>query len=87
MNRIVYPYLERALQHYGIGNRVVMNYTNGKIKMKEHTVTSWSYPDEDSVMHTFSDALEYQSFHARFSPIVFTNVNTEPPKRRLHAMF
>jgi hypothetical protein len=87
MNRIVYPHLERALQHYGIGNRVVMNYTDGKIKMKEHTVTSWSYPDQDSVMHSFFDALEYQRFHSQSSPIVFTNVNTEPPKRRAKAMF
>jgi hypothetical protein len=87
MNRIVYPHLERALQHYGIGNRVVMNYTDGKIKMKEHTVTSWSFPDQDSVMHSFFDALEYQKFHSQSSPIVFTNVNTEPPKRRAKAMF
>lgn len=87
MNRIVYPYLERALQHYGIGNRVVMNYDNGKIKMKEHTVTSWSYPDSDDNMHSFFDALEYQAFHAQYSSIVFSNTNTKPPQRRTHAMF
>jgi len=87
MNRLVYPYLERALQHYGIGNRVVMNYSDGKIKMKEHTVSSWSYPDDNGSMKSFNDALEYQSFHSKFSSIVFSNVNEKPIQRREKALF
>ena len=87
MNRIVYPYLEKALHHYGIGNRVVMNYKDGRVKMKEHTVSSWSYPDDDGKLHTFTDALEYQAFHAKYSPIVFTTTDQKPVARREHAMF
>jgi hypothetical protein len=87
MNRLVYPYLERALHHYGIGNRVVMNYSDGKIKMKEHTVSSWSYPDENGSMKTFNDVLEYQEFHSKFSPIVFSNTNDKPIQRREKALF
>jgi hypothetical protein len=87
MNRIVFPYLEKALQHYGIGNRVTMSFVDGKVKMKEHTVTSWSYPDEDGTTKTFHDALEYQAFHAQFSPIVFSNTMESTPERRLVSKF
>jgi hypothetical protein len=76
MNKVIYPYLEKALQHYGLANRIVMNYTDGKIKMNEHTVSSWSYPDDDGQIHHFTDALAYQEFHGQFSPIVFSYTKT-----------
>jgi len=87
LNRIVYPLLEKALQHYGIGNKVIVNVDNGSVKIKEMSPSSWSFTDDDGKLHTFTDPLEYQNFHAQFSPVVFTKANTEAPKRRTKAMF
>jgi len=87
MNRLVYPYLERALQHYGIGNRVFMSFQDGKVKMKEHTVTSWSYTGDDGTMKTFNDAFEYQAYHSQYSDIVFSYPNTKPAKKLEKAKF
>jgi hypothetical protein len=88
MNRVVYPYLEKALIHYGIGNRVTMTFANGKYLPISTRYETWTYTDPEGQQHTFNDVHEYQSFHALHSPIVFTNVNEKSnPVRRLKAEF
>lgn len=88
MNRIVYPYLESALIHYGIGNKVVMVFENGEVNLTERQAKTWSYPNEDGEMVEFTDALEYQKYHAQFSPIVHTTSETQiRNQRRLKAEF
>ena len=88
MNRVVYPYLEKALIHYGIGNRVTMTFKNGKYVPISTKYETWTYTDPEDVHHTFNDVYEYQSFHAQYSPIVFSNVDDKPkPARRLKSEF
>jgi hypothetical protein len=87
MNRTVYPYLEKALIHYGIGKRVIMQYEDNEYKIKTFRHNKWLYTDPDGTEHVFDDVLEYQKHHAAFSPIVFTNNETPAPVRRLKAEF
>jgi hypothetical protein len=87
MNRTVYPYLEKALIHYGIGKRVIMQYENGEYKLKTFKHKKWVHTDPDGTEHVFTDVLEYQKHHAQYSPIVFTNVQQPAPVRRLKAEF
>lgn len=83
MNRVVYPYLEKALIHYGIGDRVTMTFKNGKYIPVSTRYDQWTYTDPDGNVHMFNDPLEYQAFHANYSPIVFTNVKEKPKLAKL----
>lgn len=87
MNRTVYPYLEKALIHYGIGKRVIMQYEDNEYKIKTFRHNKWLYTDPDGTEHVFDDVLEYQKHHAALSPIVFTNNEAPAPVRRLKAEF
>lgn len=88
MNRVVYPHLESALIHYGVGKKIVMAFENGEPKLTERQATSWSYPDENGELVEFHDVLEYQKYHAQFSNIVHTTSNTPmQAQRRLKAEF
>jgi len=88
MNPTVYPYLERALIHYGIGARVLMTYDQGKYSAQQTKYDKWTHIDEDGNQKTFTDVYEYQNHHAQFSPIVFTNADKEvKPQRRMQAEF
>jgi hypothetical protein len=88
MNRLVYPHLEAALIHYGIGNKVVITFENGEPNLTERKATSWAYPNEDNEMVEFNNALLYQQYHAQFSPVAHTSADT-PMKnqRRMKAEF
>lgn len=76
MNRVVFPYLERALQHYGLAKRVVIERnTDGTLSITQVKSDSWTYrPDEDE-SKTFDDIFEYQKFHSKYSPIIHTTSN------------
>jgi len=88
MNRIVYPYLESALIHYGIGKKVVMTFEDGEPQITERQADNWSYPDENDQLVEFHDIFAYQQYHAQFSDIVHTTSNiNQPVKRRLQAEF
>lgn len=76
MNRLVYPYLERALQHYGLAKRVVVErQDDGTLKINQVQSTSWTYSPENGEIKTFSDPLEYQKYHAKYSSIIHTTSN------------
>lgn len=76
MNRLVYPYLERALQHYGLAKRVVVERsTDGTLKISQVESTSWTYTPENEEAKTFSDPLEYQKFHSKHSSVIHTTSN------------
>lgn len=78
MNPVIYPYLERALIHYGIASRVLMTHKNGKYVAEQTKYDKWTHIDPDGTQHTFTDMFQYQNHHAQFSPIVFTNVGPAP---------
>lgn len=73
MNRIVFPYLERALQHYGLAKRLVINRRdNGTLDIKQVVADSWAYCPDGEQPKTFTDIFEYQKFHAQYSSIIHT---------------
>jgi hypothetical protein len=76
MNRVVFPYLERALQHYGLAKRVVIERNvDGTLSITQIKSDTWTYrPDEDE-SKTFDDIFEYQKFHSKYSPIIHTTSN------------
>lgn len=74
MNRVVYPYLEKALQHYGLAKRVVIERNiDGTLNINQALADSWHYTPKDSDPVVFNDIYEYQDFHAKDSNIVHTN--------------
>ena len=73
MNRVVFPYLERALQHYGIAKRLVLDRNvDGTLEISQVKPESWTYAPDGHPAQTFTDIFEYQKFHAKFSKIVHT---------------
>lgn len=86
MNPLVYPYLEAALIHYGIGNKVVMSHKNGETTLTEIKTDTWIYPNENGENIEFKDPFEYQKFHSQHSPIVHTTT-TPQVGRRMTAEF
>lgn len=86
MNRLVYPYLEAALIHYGIGNKVIMAFEDGEVTLTERTATTWSYPNEEGELVEFTDVFAYQKYHAQFSSVVHTT-SVQTTGRRMKAEF
>jgi hypothetical protein len=76
MNFFVYPYLEAALQYYGIGNNVnfVMN-SDGEVKIVETRVTEWKFTDPDGNTTIFNDPIKFQEAQSVYSQMTF-NPNT-----------
>jgi hypothetical protein len=70
MNKTVYPYLERAFVHYGIGSLLQMKKNkNGKVQVNDLIVSNWVFTDPDGNQHHFDNPVQYQKFHQQFSPI------------------
>jgi hypothetical protein len=79
MNRLVFPYLERALQFYGIATRITINQDDDdQITINQIRTEEWQMievtADNNQVHHNFTDALEYQRYSAKFSPVTFSSV-------------
>lgn len=73
MNRVVFPYLERALQHYGLAKRLVVERrANGTLDIQQVVADSWTYHPDSQEPQTFTDIFEYQKFHAKYSSIIHT---------------
>ena len=73
MNRLVFPYLEKALQHYGIAKRVIIERNeDGTLDIQQMKSDTWTYTPQDGESKSFTDILEYQKFHAKHSKIVHT---------------
>lgn len=74
MNRLVFPYLERALQFYGIATRVTVSHNNdGSIAINQVRTTNWEVVDEAGTVHSFDDPLDYQRYCSRLSPVTFSS--------------
>ena len=70
MNNKVFPYLERALQFYGLAN--IVNYhvdSTGKVSIRSFKNTEWWYQDSNGDLHKYTSPLEFQKAHAKDSPI------------------
>lgn len=73
MNRIVYPYLERALIFYGIGSVLKLNKDDrNRLNVEDIRVDTWQFTDPEGNIKYFNDPLEFQKFHLQHSPIKHT---------------
>lgn len=76
MNRIVNPYLLRALQHYGIASRLIVERnTDGTLDINQVKSDSWTYMPDDEDGQTFTNVLDYQRYHSKYSEIIHTTSN------------
>lgn len=76
MNRIVNPYLLRALQHYGIASRLIVERaTDGTLGINQVKSNTWTYMPDNQDAQTFNNVLEYQKFHSKYSGIIHTTSN------------
>ena len=74
MNRLVFPYLERALQFYGIANRtIVTRHDDGTLQVNQIRTTEWEITDDAGICHEFDNALAYQKYCSRSSPVIFSS--------------
>ena len=81
MNRFVFPYLEEALQYYGIAASVKRELRNGRLRIVNERVTSWIWQDSSGEDVEYTDPIAFQAAHAEDSPIIF--VSPKPAQRKL----
>lgn len=68
MNRFVYPYLESALQFYGIANTVVFTpRKDGDVSIDTVKNEKWQYAGQ-----IYSDPMSFQEAHRQDTAVVFT---------------
>jgi hypothetical protein len=72
MNRFVYPYLESALQYYGLGKSVnFLMQEDGDVKILESLVTEWKFTDPEGNSILFNDPIEFQEAQSVYSKVQF----------------
>jgi hypothetical protein len=81
MNRFVFPYLEEALQYYGIARSAHRELVKDRMNIVTDIKKSWLWKDAQGIEVEYTDPLEFQRAHAEQSPIVF--VSPKPPVRKL----
>lgn len=68
MNRFVYPYLEAALQFYGIANTVIFTpREDGDVDVSTVKNEKWQYDGQ-----VYSNPIEFQEAHRKDTSVVFT---------------
>lgn len=82
MNRFVFPYLEEALQYYGVAKSVKREFSKGRLTILNDCVESWTLTDTSGEDVVYTNPLAVQAAHAEQSPIVF--VSPKPQPRKLH---
>lgn len=78
MNRLVFNYLQRALQFYGIGKYTdVMQNEDGTLDFRQTLVTKWQYrdPETKAITDEFDSPVEYQKFMMQRSDIVHSTAS------------
>lgn len=71
MNRFVYPYLEAALQYYGIANITMYDAPNGKMIIRTVRNNEWYWPDAEGNLVRYDNPLDYQKAHVKDSPVIW----------------
>lgn len=69
MNRHVYPYLESALQFYGVAMIPFFVVDNNSFKIERYKVDEFTYVTPEGEQLLFTDPLEYQNAHKKDSPL------------------
>jgi len=81
MNRFVYPYLEAALQFYGVANIPVYRINNGNVDVEIMKNDSWWWANSDGSFTNHTTPLEFQKAHAKDSPVSFSMPKPETVHR------
>lgn len=71
MNRFVFPYLEAALQYYGVMSIPLYDNRHGRVQIRVLKNDEWYWPDENDAMQRYTDPVEFQKAHSLDSPIDF----------------
>lgn len=87
MNRSVYPYLEAALQFYGIASVPTFRVVNGRPVIESLRHDSWWWPNEDGDFVNYDDPVAFQKAHAKDSQVVFTMPKPAAVERRTKSKF
>lgn len=75
MNRFIFPYLEKALQYYGIAKVVShVHNSDGTIRVIQSQAQEWIGIDDNGDYHNFDNPIDYQRFRGKLSPIIFSTV-------------
>jgi len=85
INRFVYPYLEAALQFYGVANITMYEYDkSNKMTINSYRVDKWFWPNSDGTNVQYDNCLEFQAAHMQDSPVPwkmpYTNLEDEELK-------
>ena len=78
MNRFVFPYLEEALQYYGVALTVKRELKDDRMRIVSDRVTSWVWTDSEGNSTEYTDPLEFQRAHSESSPIIFVSPKPQP---------
>lgn len=81
MNRFVFPYLEEALQYYGMASSVRRELVKDRMTIVTDIKKSWLWKNAEGIEVEYTDPLEFQQIHAEQSPIVF--VSPKPVSTKL----
>jgi len=71
MNRQVYPYLEQAMQFYGLSIMQTVVPRNGDLVIIPTRNVIFPYPDENDHLIHHTDPLDFQRAHAKYTMVVF----------------
>lgn len=80
MNRLVFPYLEEALQYYGIAASVKREFKDNQVTVATEWRKAWTWPDANGDQIQYNNPLDFQRAHAEDSPIVFVSPKPAPVK-------
>lgn len=86
MNRFMFPWLEAALQYYGVAEVPMYDVHNGQVDVCTRRNDEWFWIDADGVQQVYTNALDFQNAHSVDSPIVFT-MEERPVQRRTKSLF
>ena len=74
MNRFVYPYLESALQYYGIGRTVnFLMQEDGEVNIVQTIVDKWKFTTPQGDTITYTDPVEFQQAQSVYSKVKFVS--------------
>jgi len=78
MNRLVFPYLQDALEFYGIASDLdTLQQSDGSLEFRQNYAKKWQYRDPETgvVTDEFDNPVEYQRYMMQRSPIVHTTAS------------
>jgi len=81
MNRLVFPYLEEALQYYGLAYSVKREFVKDRMIIVRDINKSWLWKNIDGTEVEYTNPLDFQQAHAEQSPILF--VSPKPVSSKL----